>query len=47
MMTGKKIEKNNVSTALTFLYAKNEKMCTAYISKQNSNHSFDYQKKLK
>ena len=33
----KKIEKNNGTTALNILYAKNEKIYPAYISKYNSN----------
>ena len=33
----KKFEKNNVTIALKVLYAKNEKIYLAYISKHNSN----------
>ena len=34
----KKIEKNNLTITLNVLYAKNEKIYPAYVSKQNSNH---------
>ena len=33
----KKIEKNNLKIALNVLYAKKEKIYTAYVSNQNSN----------
>ena len=33
----KKIEKNNVTSAVNVLYAKKEKMHPAYVSKKNSN----------
>ena len=33
----KKIERNNTTIALTVLYPKNEKIYSAYVSKQNSN----------
>ena len=36
-MIGKKFEKNNVTIALDVLYAKNEKIYFAYVSKHNSN----------
>ena len=36
-MIGKKFEKNNVTIALDVLYAKNEKIYSAYVSKHNSN----------
>ena len=34
----KKFEKNNVTIALNVLYAKEEKIYPAYVSKHNSNH---------
>ena len=34
----KKFEKNNITTALNVLYASNEKIYPAYVSKHNSNH---------
>ena len=36
-MIGKKNEKNNATIALDVLYAKNEKIYSAYVSKHNSN----------
>ena len=36
-MIGKKIEKNNVTIALSVLYAKKEKIYPVYMSKHNSN----------
>ena len=30
-------EKNNITNALNILYAKKEKICLAYVSKNNSN----------
>ena len=36
-MIGSNLEKNNVTSALTVLYAKNEKIYLAYVSKHNSN----------
>ena len=36
-MIGKKIEKNNVTIALSVLYAKKEKIHPVYMSKHNSN----------
>ena len=36
-MIGKKIEKNNVTIALTVLYAKKEKLYPTYFSKNKSN----------
>ena len=31
------IEKDNVTTALNVLYAKKEKICSAYVARHNSN----------
>ena len=36
-MIGKKNEKNDLTIALKLLYAKNEKIYPAYVSKQNSD----------
>ena len=36
-MTGKKIEKNNVSIALNVLYAQKEKIYPVYVLRYNSN----------
>ena len=36
-MIGKKSEKNNLTITLNVLYAKNEKIYPAYLSKGNSN----------
>ena len=33
----KKVEKNNITIALNLLYAKTEKIYSAYVSKHNSN----------
>ena len=38
----KKLEKNNVTIALTVLYTEKEKISPAYISKHNSNHEKSY-----
>ena len=35
-MTGKKLDKNNLTIALNILYAKNEKINPADVSKSNS-----------